>query len=330
MSNEKQVRVVDDDAMPQHEHDAEHERSAVDAPATEMEIDLGYAESNDDYNPHAEQDNDEQFEPIHTLSLDQMVIEEDDDTALAEAPLAGAGDVPAVTDTTEPATGAPDYVAVSALLNSETSTRAATAPDQILPEGPASDPAITEQSIAEHAADDAPLVTLQEVVPDEVVPDNDLTGTLDAATFAEPPQAQQAPLAPPSEATDALSETMTFAPVKDADATVAPSPFSKPLPEKSSNPFLPQHILDKLNKGRKDLADDIAQSSAALDVSTALLRTHARAERISRPQQHNTNPFASKDTREKQKQQLVDDLVDEYVPLIAAELRRRLHKLLDE
>ena len=92
---------------------------------------------------------------------------------------------------------------------------------------------------------------------------------------------------------------------------------------------MPKHIIDKLDQGRKDLEDDILQSSAALDVSTALLRTHARAEQMSSTRTNN-NPFAAKDRVSQQKQKLVDEIVEEYLPLLASEMRRRLHKMLDD
>lgn len=112
-------------------------------------------------------------------------------------------------------------------------------------------------------------------------------------------------------------------------------PLTKPLPKKSENPFLPQHILDRLNQGKRNLVEEIAQSSAALDASTAILRTHARADRLSRPAYGESKPQQqhysfNRDKSSQQKQKLVDDLVEEYLPLIAAELRRRLRKILDE
>lgn len=107
----------------------------------------------------------------------------------------------------------------------------------------------------------------------------------------------------------------------------------KPLPKISNNPFLPQHILDRLNQGKRNLVEEIAQSGAALDASTAMLRTRARADRQQRslygePQPTTTNP--PRDRVSTRKQQLVDDLVEEYLPLLASELRKRLKKMLDE
>jgi hypothetical protein len=109
-------------------------------------------------------------------------------------------------------------------------------------------------------------------------------------------------------------------------------PPGKPLPTKSDNPFLPQHILDRLNQGKRNLVEEIAQSSAALDASTAILRTHARAERLSKPAYSDSKQqySFSRDKSALQKQKMVDDLVEEYLPLLAAELRRRLRKMLDE
>lgn len=117
---------------------------------------------------------------------------------------------------------------------------------------------------------------------------------------------------------------------------LTPPPFTpppgKPLPTKSDNPFLPQHILDRLNQGKRNLVEEIAQSSAALDASTAILRTHARAERLAKPAYSDSKPqySFSRDKSALQKQKMVDDLVEEYLPLLAAELRRRLRKMLDE
>lgn len=97
-----------------------------------------------------------------------------------------------------------------------------------------------------------------------------------------------------------------------------------------TNPFLPQHILDKLSKGRKELEDDIVQSSQALDISAALLRAHARApDKSAGSAGASQNPFATQTPSSKQKQKLVDDLVDDYLPLLTSELRRRLHQLLE-
>jgi hypothetical protein len=141
------------------------------------------------------------------------------------------------------------------------------------------------------------------------------------------------------------------APIADTGDHAMPIPAEPPIVEqhiekvepgrddvsptkKSENPFLPQHILDRLNQGKRNLVEEIAQSSAALDASTAILRTHARAERLHKPVFTETKTTAnfsfSRDRAAQQKQKIVDELVDDYLPLLAAELRRRLRKLLDE
>lgn len=232
---------------------------AAESPA-EMQIDLGYAaETTSEYD-----EGNTALDEIHTLSFDEMVVEEP---------------------------GSADLLTAS-VTRAEPSAAAAEA-----------------------------IITLSEVVPETAkaggpkTPTNPATET-PTGTVADTPLWAQAKSATPSD------------PRQTAPANLVMPPFSKPLPEKSDNPFLPQHILDKLNQGRKNLAEDI-QTSAALDMSTALLRAQARAERVNKPQQFN-NPFSNRDRATRDKQKLVDDLVEEYLPLVAAELRRRLLKLLDE
>lgn len=96
--------------------------------------------------------------------------------------------------------------------------------------------------------------------------------------------------------------------------------------QKKENPFLPQHILDRLHGSSRNLVEEIAQSSAALEACTALLRTRAVTDRLL----SSATRLAAEDKSLVRKQKLVDELVDDYLPLIAAELRRRLHKMLDE
>jgi hypothetical protein len=158
--------------------------------------------------------------------------------------------------------------------------------------------------------------------------------TLEAIVFeSEDPMAPapkyQAPEppAPPPQVQEPVPPPITPAP------PVPPLAQPKPLPTKSENPFLPQHILDRLNQGKRNLVEEIAQSSAALDASTAILRTHARAERLNRPSYADPKSQSHSFSRDKltlQKQKIIDELVEEYMPLLAAELRRRLRRLLDE
>lgn len=242
----------------------------------EMQIDLGYAvDSAQAYTD----DETTPFDSIHTLSLDEMIIDDDMPTDLL----------------TESAT------------------------------------------IAEPTDDfDQAIVTLSEVVPELTPTQNaDLARESDFIKDAENLAVLNA--APYSQQLPEQDSAVGIQIKKDSEAQGRPaidpklfnmSELLKPLPEKSDNPFLPQHILDKLNQGRKHLADDIVQSSAALDVSTAILRTQARADKLNKPQLNN-NPFSARDRASKEKQKLIDDLVDEYLPLVAAELRRRLHKILE-
>lgn len=158
--------------------------------------------------------------------------------------------------------------------------------------------------------------------------------TLEAIVFEGGDPTAPAPKYPlEPEAVDLPQEPPEQPVAPPAPAVLPTGAQPKPLPTKSDNPFLPQHILDRLNAGKRNLVEEIAQSSAALDASTAILRTHARAERLNRPAYTEAKPQQHSFARDKsaqQKQKIVDDLVEEYLPLIAAELRRRLRKILDE
>lgn len=194
---------------------------------------------------------------------------------------------------------------------------------------------------------DTPILT--ERVEDDL--HNQNIAKLEAIVFGEDVQAEPEPEPKPqassTEAPAAKPEireqhTTATAPeippqpsVKVTPLASEPNPKihpSVPLTAKGENPFLPKHIMDRLNQGR-NLVEEIAQSSAALDASTAILRTHARAERMNKPvygesqRQNYNNSSASKS--ERQRQALIDDLVEEYLPLIAAELRRRLNRMVD-
>lgn len=194
----------------------------------------------------------------------------------------------------------------------------------------------------EEQDDEIHTLSLQEAIFDDEQSHN--IATLEAIVFdGEDPNA---PAPKPTSSVDSPKEQRIADADTDAAAEQLPQPMitltpvpaptsssAKPLPQKSENPFLPQHILDRLNQGKRNLVEEIAQSGAALDASTAILR--ARAERLHKPsfsdQSNNviTNSY-SRDKSAYKKQQLVDDLVDEYLPLLASELRRRLRKILDE
>jgi len=185
------------------------------------------------------------------------------------------------------------------------------------------EPVDFRSDVAPATVDDE-ILTLSEIVED----DEPLILTVPETPEPAPAVESIVPPAPtPAAKPAATSPPPTPAPPQQKAPNFAPqAPASV---DQSTNPFLPKQLIDKLDEGRKSLEDDIMQSSASLDMSTALLRTHARADRMNNLQSSN-NPFSAKDSVSQQKQKLVDEVVDEYLPLLAAEMRRRLHKLLDD
>lgn len=198
--------------------------------------------------------------------------------------------------------------------------------------------------------DSSELEEIQTLALDEVVEEDDEyqkipqhdIATLEAIVFegvTPPPQQRQPSSAKPaviSTEQPALTKTAAPSPVPHTAPPAYKAPLAnkplKPLPQKSNNPFLPQHILDRLNQGNRNLVEEIAQSGAALDASTAILRTRAKADRLNKsasPDYRYQEP-APQDRTTVRKQKLIDDLVDEYLPLLAAELRKRLKRILDE
>ncbi len=138
-------------------------------------------------------------------------------------------------------------------------------------------------------------------------------------TTAEPPITIDDTAALPVDDAIALEMTMMRRELHGSDPA--------PLVPRKENPFLPQHILNRLQGSSRSLVEEIAQSSAALEASTALLRNNkSRAARLAPAAQ----AVAADDRLSLKKQKMIDDLVDDYMPLIAAELRRRLRRMLDE
>ncbi|HEY7773907.1 MAG TPA: hypothetical protein VIC26_12060 [Marinagarivorans sp.] len=94
-------------------------------------------------------------------------------------------------------------------------------------------------------------------------------------------------------------------------------------PNTDDNPFLPQHLRERLSKSKTSLLEEIARSSESLDASTAMLRSfasdpakaQAAAAVVSTPDNY---------------QALVDMLVAKYLPLIEADLRQRLSTSLQQ
>lgn len=74
---------------------------------------------------------------------------------------------------------------------------------------------------------------------------------------------------------------------------------------RGENPFLPKHIRDRLQERRQMLADDIAQASSFFP---------RRSASAPIPAEH---------------QQLIDDVIADYLPRIERDLRRRLQQLLE-
>lgn len=100
--------------------------------------------------------------------------------------------------------------------------------------------------------------------------------------------------------------------------------INTPIPEQlqvqvsaEDNPFLPQHLRERLSKSKSSLLEGIARSSESLDASTALLRNFGGkpAESSITAQDH---------------QALIDHLVLKYLPIIEADLRQRLHTSLNQ
>ncbi len=85
------------------------------------------------------------------------------------------------------------------------------------------------------------------------------------------------------------------------------SEATSPPKGRGDNPFLPQHIRDRLEERRQALADDIAQASSFFPAKPDRPRTAAPKLDLLPGEQS-----------------LVDDLVAEYLPRIETELRRRL------
>lgn len=89
------------------------------------------------------------------------------------------------------------------------------------------------------------------------------------------------------------------------------------------NPFLPQHLRERLDKSKVSLLEGIARSSESMDASTALLRNFSG-------EQHKPLAAAQTTALPNDHQMLVDTLVAKYLPLIEADLRQRLNTSLQQ
>ncbi len=207
---------------------------------------------------------------------------------------------------------------------------------------------VAERTLEEHPLAETAIAEIRAAVPtiNETADPDESIPLLTGALLAEPvPQfitaahASVALLNNPPHSTvveTALSDDDSIeidsALFAHADAIQSPAKVTRNIvtpslqTQKKENPFLPQHILDRLQGSGRNLVEEIAQSSAALEACTALLRTRAATDRLL----SSATRLAAEDQSLVRKQKLVDELVEDYLPLIAAELRRRLHKMLDE
>lgn len=289
-----------------------------DIPTLEMNVDLGYSE--EDY---ISEDDDEAFiiEPSSEITPEPA----DENIATLEAIVFGGDD---------PTAPAPGHV-IKPLIEGEEEQ---------------SDSAEMAGLSAQNTTDDEP----EQSAPDAFLAGQDQQGTAEPSqsetisqTHIASEKAQKA-----AESSQSLEQKLSGSELTSSSPSATPTMTAEsnpPLVEnspsieppksaasKGENPFLPKHILERLNQGKRNLVEEIAQSGAALDASTALLRTRARSERLNKPfhkseqPSETQQPAPSKDKAESKKQKMIDDLVEDYLPLLAAELRRRLKKMLDE
>ncbi len=116
-------------------------------------------------------------------------------------------------------------------------------------------------------------------------------------------------------------------------------PFkAKALSSNEENPFLPQHLRDRLDKSKNSLIKEIALSDESLEASRALLRnfTYDKATTQTTPLSRKTELGESKISishplaKQSNHQELIDGLVEKYLPMIESDLRQHLTLLLEE
>lgn len=106
--------------------------------------------------------------------------------------------------------------------------------------------------------------------------------------------------------------------------TTTPPPHQPSTNAGEENPFLPQHLRERLNQSKSSLLEEIARSSESLDASTALLKNvarHPKRKEASLQSQLDTADF----TDDASISGVIDGMVAKYLPLIEADLRQRLH-----
>jgi hypothetical protein len=114
------------------------------------------------------------------------------------------------------------------------------------------------------------------------------------------------------------------------------------LPLESSNPFLPQAIIDRLAHERKATLEDVAKMTAvptAKQPSTSRFAPNPvsqsptsaakeRAEKAARVE-HNMNETSAALLSLLQRERLIDELVDDIMPLLKGRLRNRIRQLIE-
>ncbi len=102
-------------------------------------------------------------------------------------------------------------------------------------------------------------------------------------------------------------------------AAAAPVSSSRPSGEEE-NPFLPAHLREKLRQSKAGLAEEIQRSTDSVNASSVLLKafSHEPNKSRERPAQAPSHAEATPPTT------LIDELVAQYLPIIEAELRKRL------
>lgn len=106
---------------------------------------------------------------------------------------------------------------------------------------------------------------------------------------------------------------------------------------REENPFLPQHLRDRLDQSKNSLFQEIARSGESLEASTALLRNFAydkttfkgASNRAAEPNSSKTSTSSSH-LKQQNHQDIIDSLVEKYLPMIETDLRQHLTLLLEE
>ena len=162
----------------------------------------------------------------------------------------------------------------------------------------------------------------QQVIKTDVTLNNETkisTKLVNANSITPTKEATQAELAHPAD---------IFAVAKLTAESLLPSHLKAQSPpmaiptNSDENPFLPQHLRERLDKSKVSLLEGIARSSESMDASTALLRNVTGEPH--KPQAIQTTATAN------DHQILVDTLVAKYLPLIEADLRQRLNTSLQQ